>query len=100
MALPAVIVLAKLGAVADKIALKSYFVGKMVALKAFLTSAIGAQAAQISVSMLAAGCAAMYWEKKVMGNGDERAVEAAVKKEMTYDIANQSLRWLVRQGII
>ena len=92
-------VLAKMGAIAGKLALKSYFMSKMVALKTYLASVIGSQAAGISTAVLAAGCAAMYWEKKIMGNSDDRAVEAAVEKGMTEEAADQALRWLRDQGI-
>lgn len=91
LALPA---LKAMGAIAGKVALKAYFVGKMVGLKAFITAQLGAGAANVSVSILAAGCAAAVWQKRVLKNSDEAAVQAAAAKGMGMDVARVLVKWL------
>lgn len=79
---------------AGKMALKAYFLGKMVALKSFLTSYVGASAAGVSASVLAAACAAAFWEMKVKGNSDSDAVTAAMAKGVGGDVAWGIVSWL------
>lgn len=79
---------------AGKIAVKMYFVGKMAGLKAFLTSYIGASAAGITVSALAAASTAYFWEKKVLQNSDEDAIAAAVAKGVSRDVAKGIAQWM------
>jgi hypothetical protein len=91
--------LAKFAAgVAGKMAVKAYFLAKMAGLKAFLVKAIGAQAAGISVSALAAGATVIYWERHVKRNSDSTAIDAAVAKGMSRDVAKKIVEWLAHHA--
>lgn len=79
---------------AGKIALKYHYVAKMAGLKAWLAQYVGAQAAGVSVAVLASACTAIYWEKSVKGNSDDDAIAAAVGKGVSWDIARAIFRWL------
>ena len=97
MALPLVLLLpvgkAALG-IAGKIAMKAYFLGKMAGLKTFLTSAVGASAANVSVSILAGACATAYIQSRVLGKTDQEAINATVAKGVGEDIARAIVKWI------
>lgn len=76
-------------------AVKAVLLGKLGGLKAFLAHYMGAKAASISTSVLAAGCAAAYWEINVRGNSALEAREAAVAKGMSEEVARLTVEWLL-----
>lgn len=80
--------------IAGKLVVKAYFATKMVALKSFLTSYIGATVANVSVGLLATAAAAAWWEKSVKGNSDQAAIDAAMAKGVTKEVARGVVKWL------
>jgi hypothetical protein len=80
--------------IGGKMAMKAYFMAKMAGLKAFLTNTVGASAANTSVGLLAGACATIYVQKNILGNTDEAAINAAVAKGVSVDVAKGILRWI------
>ena len=79
-----------------KAAVKAAFIAKMAGLKSFLAATIGQQAAGVSVGILAAAATAAYWERNVKGNTDQDAIDAAMAKGVSWDIAQGIVKWLAR----
>ncbi len=88
-------IIAPAAAVGSKLLLKAFFISKMAGLKAAIAHYAGAQAANISVTVLAAGAAAAYWEKNVKGNSDDRAIQAAMSKGMSEEAARAVVRYII-----
>lgn len=81
--------------IGGKMAVKAVMLSKLAGLKAFLAHYMGAQAASVSTSVLAAGAAAAYWELNVRGNDEYDAREAAIAKGMSEEVARLTVEWLL-----